>query len=323
MKPANILVLGGSGFLGSHLVPRLDAAGHSVTVPTRRYERGRHLMVLPKTIITRWDPDDDASLDRLVAGKDVVVNLVGLLHGRSGFATDPYGPDFRRYHVELMERLLRASERAGVSRILHVSALGVTDADPVTLPSSYLRSKAAAEQILRNGPIDWVVFRPSVMFGPGDSFLTTFAKLQRCLPFLALPCAGARFQPVYVCDVADAMTQAVHDPRTTRRVFELAGPDVYTLIELARLAGQYSRHRRPVFGVPLSVGHLMAMAMEKLPMQTLMSRDNLMSMKIDNVASGPPIDPIFGITPSSIHSVAPTYLGPIDSPFNEERRANR
>lgn len=322
MKPANILVLGGSGFLGSHLVPRLDNAGHTITVPTRRYERGRHLMVLPKTIITRWDPQDDVSLDRLFAGKDVVINLVGILHGRSGYATDPYGPDFRRHHVEFMERLLRMAERHQVSRILHVSALGVTDADPATLPSSYLRSKAAAEQALRASPIDWVVFRPSVMFGPGDSLLTSFARMQRFLPFLAVPCAGARFQPVYVCDVADAMTQAVRDARATRRVFELAGPEVFNLVELARLAGKYSGHRRPVFGVPLWVGHLMAMVMEKLPGRTIMSRDNLMSMKVDNVAAAP-IDPLFGITPSSIDSVAPSYLGPMDSPFNEERRANR
>jgi NADH dehydrogenase len=279
-------------------------------------------MVLPKTIVTRWEPEDDASMDRLFAGKDVVINLVGILHGRSGYATDPFGPDFRRHHVEFMDRLLKLAERHLVSRILHVSALGVTDADPATLPSSYLRSKAAAEQALRSSPIDWVVFRPSVMFGPGDSLLTPLARMQQWLPFMAVPCAGARFQPVYVCDVAEAMTQAVHDARTTRRVFDLAGPDVLTLVELARLAGKYGGHRRPVFGMPLWAGHLMAMVMEKLPGRTVMSRDNLMSMKVDSVATAP-IDPIFGITPSSIDSVAPSYLGPIDSPFNEERRANR
>ena len=109
---------------------------------------------------------------------------------------------------------------------------------------------------------------------------------------------------------------------TRRPRIYLAGPEVFNLVELARLAGKYSGHRRPVFGVPLWVGHLMAMVMEKLPGRTIMSRDNLMSMKVDNVAAAP-IDPLFGITPSSIDSVAPSYLGPIDSPFNEERRANR
>lgn len=321
MSPANILVLGGSGFLGSHLVPRLDSAGHTLIVPTRNYERGRHLLVLPKTTLVEADLGDDASLDRLVAGMDVVVNLVGILHGRSGGATDPYGPDFRRAHVEFMERLLRAAQRHGVGRIVHVSALGVSDADPATLPSSYLRSKAAAEQMLRQSQLDWVVFRPSVMFGPGDSFLSTFARLQRFLPFLAVPCIDSRFQPVYVCDVADAMTQSVRGPRTSRKVFELAGPDVYTLGELVRLAGAASGHRRPVFGLPMSIGHLQALVMEKLPGRTLMSRDNLMSMKVDNVASAP-FDPLFGITPRSIAAVAPSYLAPIESPFNAERRAN-
>jgi NADH dehydrogenase len=321
MSPANILVLGGSGFLGSHLVPRLDSAGHRITVPTRNYERGRHLLVLPKTTLVKAEPGNDESLGRLVAGKDVVINLVGILHSRSGVATDPFGPDFRRVHVEFMERLVRACERHEVRRIVQVSALGVGDGDPATLPSSYLRSKAAAEQLLRKSPIDWVVFRPSVMFGPGDSFLSTLARLQRFLPFLALPCAESRFQPVYVCDVADAMVQAVRGPRTSRKVFELAGPEVYTLQELARLAGEFGGHPRPVFGLPMSLGHLQAMVMEKLPGRTMMSRDNLMSMKLDNVASAP-FDPLFGITPSSIGTVAPSYLGPIDSPFNAERRTN-
>lgn len=322
MSSANILVLGGSGFVGRYLVPRLDAAGHTITVPTRHRERARHLILLPKTDVIELDIHDDADLDRLIAEKDVVINLVGILHGRLGEPNDAYGPDFRSAHVDLVQRLIRSASYHEVSRFLQVSALGVTDNDPATAPSRYLRSKAAAEQFVREAPMDWVIFRPSVMFGPGDSFLSLFASLQRCTPVVAVPHAGARFQPVYVGDVADAIVKGVDAPGMVGKTFELAGPDVYTLRELIRLAGAYSGHQRMVVGLPTSLGHLQAMVLERLPGPTLMSRDNLLSMKVDNVASGP-IDPQLEIVPLPLSAIAPSYLPPTDSPFNAARRARR
>jgi uncharacterized protein YbjT (DUF2867 family) len=322
MKSANVLVLGGSGFVGRYLVPRLDAAGYGVTVPTRNRERARHLIVLPKTDVVEMDLERDDDLDGLVSDKQVIINLVGILHGRLGGVREPYGPDFGAVHVRLMERLVDSAKRHEVSRVVQVSALGVTDNDPATLPSRYLRSKAAAEKLLRESGLDWVIMRPSVMFGPGDSFLTTFARLQRLAPFMAVPNADARFQPVYVGDVADALVKAVSSARMVGGTFELAGPDVYTLRELIQLAGRYSGHERRVFNLPLSLGHLQALAMEKLPLPTLMSRDNLLSMKVDNVASRP-IEPELGIAPTPISAIAPSYLGPIESAFNAERRARR
>ena len=322
MRSANILVLGGSGFLGSHLVPRLDAAGHTLTVPTRNRERARHLILLPKTDVVQADLHDDAALERLMADKDVVINLVGILHGRLGDANDPYGPDFRAAHVDLARRVIASAVRRKVSRLIQVSALGVPDQDPATAPSRYLRSKAAAEKLVRESSLQWVVFRPSVIFGPGDSFLSLFAKLQRHAPIVAVPNAEARFQPVYVGDVADAIVRAVDAAGMVGKTFELAGPDVYTLRELIRLAGHYGGHQRRVLNLPASLGHLQALVMEKLPGRTLMSRDNLMSMKVDNVASGP-IDPQLGIIPLSVPTIAPSYLAPLDSAFNAERRARR
>jgi NADH dehydrogenase len=321
MSSANILVLGGSGFLGRYLVPRLDAAGYSLTVPTRNRERARHLILLPQTDVVQMDINDDRDLDRLMSDKNVVINLVGILHGRLGDASDPYGPDFRAAHVALAERVIASARRHKVARIIQVSALGVTD-NPGTLPSRYLRSKAAAEKLVRESGLDWVVFRPSVIFGPGDSFLSLFARLQRFAPAIAVPNADSRFQPVYVGDVADAIRKGVGDPRMVGRIYELAGPDVYTLRELIQLAGRCSGHPRPVINLPLSLGHLQAMVMEKLPGRTLMSRDNLLSMKVDNVASGP-MDPTLGITPTPVTTIAPTYLAPIVSAYNAERRARR
>ncbi len=320
MSVANILVLGGAGFVGRFLVPRLDAAGYSITVPTRNRERARHLILLPQTDVVQMNIKDDGDLDRLMSDKDVVINLVGILHGRLGEANDPYGPDFRAMHVQLAERVVASARRCNVRRLVQVSALGVTDNDPATLPSRYLRSKAAAEKIVRESGIDWVVFRPSVMFGPGDSFLSLFARLQRLLPVMAVPNADARFQPVYVGDVATAVLKGVRDPLMVGKTYELAGPDVFTLRELIRLAGRCAGHERPVFNLPLSLGHLQAMVMEKMPGRTLMSRDNLLSMKVDNVASSS-MAPELGIVPSPISTIAPTYLAPIDSAFNAQRRA--
>jgi uncharacterized protein YbjT (DUF2867 family) len=322
MNSPNILVLGGSGFLGRYLIPRLDAAGCRITVPTRNRERARHLILLPKTDVAEVNIHDDGALDRMVAGNDMVINLVGILHGRLGGVNEPYGPDFGRVHVRLMERLLVAAKREGVSRLIQVSALGVTDGDPATLPSRYLRSKAAAEKMLRESGLNWVIFRPSVMFGAGDNFLSLFARLQRVVPVLAVPKADAKFQPVYVSDVANAIVSAVEDPGLVGKTFELAGPEVYTLRELIRLAGRYSGHERRVYNLPLSLGHLQALFMEKMLGRILISRDNLMSMKVDNVASGP-IDPALGIVPTPLTSIAPTYLRPVESAFNAERRARR
>ena len=322
MSLANILVLGGSGFVGRYAVSRLDAAGYAITVPTRRRERARHLILLPQTDVVQMNVHDDGHLERLMSDKDIVVNLVGILHGRLGDSNDPYGPDFRKAHVELAERVVACARRSKVRRLVHVSALGVTDNDPATLPSRYLRSKAAAEKVVRESGLDWVIFRPSVMFGPGDSFLSLFARLQRFAPILAVPNADARFQPVYVGDVADAILKGVKDPEMIGKTYELAGPDVFTLRELIRLAGRCSGHERPTFDLPLSLGHLQAMVMEKLPGRTLMSRDNLLSMKVDNVASGP-MAPELAIVPTSIDTIAPTYLAPVDSAFNSERRARR
>jgi len=318
MSVANILVLGGSGFLGRYLVPRLDAAGYSITVPTRRRERARHLILLPQTDVAEINIDDDALLDRAMSDKDVVINLVGILHGRVGDSNDLYGPDFRAAHVTLMERVLASARRCQVTRLIQVSALGVTDNDPATLPSRYLRSKAAAEKLVRESGLDSVIFRPSVIFGPGDSFLKLFASLQRLAPVLSVPHADARFQPVYVGDVADAIVKAVSDPAMVGKTYELAGPDVYTLRELIRLAGRYAGHERRVFNLPPSLAHLQALVMEKLPGKTMMSRDNLLSMRVDNVASGP-MSPDLGIEPTPLTTIAPTYLRPVESAYNAER----
>jgi NADH dehydrogenase len=298
----SILVLGGSGFIGCHVIAKLALTDSRVIVATRHYDHARHLLEIPPVDdVIEADVHDDAALDRLMYKMDAVINLIGILHSRPG---DPYGPDFARVHVELPRRVVAACAANGVRRYLHMSALGASrDA-----PSMYLRSKADGEAAAFSNPaVHTTVFRPSVVFGEGDHFLNLFASLEKFLPVMFLGNADAKFQPVYVEDVALAFVHALANERTIGKVYELAGPKVYTLRELVKLAGQYTGHPRPVIALPESLARLQAMLLEHMPGGPVLTRDNLDSMKIDNVASGP-IDPELGITPTSLEAVAPYYL---------------
>ena len=320
MEDKTVVVFGGSGFIGSHLVARLSEAGARVIVPTRRYERAKHLIFLPRVEVVEADIADDAALRRLVSGRDAAINLVGVLHSRRG---DPYGPDFKRAHVELPRRIVAACAAARVPRYLHMSALGAA-ADG---PSMYQRSKADGELAARAEPgVAATIFRPSVVFGPGDSFLNTFAGLQKYLPFVPLAGAATDFQPIYVGDVAQAFVRALMDPRTAHQVYHLGGPQIYPLAELVRLAGRYSGHPRPVFEIPEALGRLQALLFELLPGEPIMSRDNLDSMKVDNV-----VDPAIqattaaalGLRLTPLEVAAPRYLAPRE-PYDDYRaRAGR
>ncbi len=304
MEYSSVLVIGGSGFIGCHVVSELAKIGRRVIVPTRRLEPAKHLIVLPTVDVVLADVHDDATLAGLLRDVDAVINLVGILHSRPAHGDEPYGPDFAKAHVELPRRLAFACAANGVHRLLHVSALG---ADPQG-PSMYQRSKAAGEAAVLSEPsVAVTIFRPSVVFGEDDHFLNLFAALQKRFPLMPLACADARFQPVYVEDVARAIVQSLDELRMAGKVIELAGPKVYTLRELVQLAGRYSGHPRRVIGLSERMGRLQARLMELLPGSPLMSRDNLDSMKVDNVASAP-VDPDLQWTPVPLEVVAPKYL---------------
>ncbi len=306
METRSVLIIGGSGFIGSHLIAEMALTGCIVIVPTRRYEHAVHLLDLPVVDdVVEADVHDDATLDRLVRERDAVINLVGILHGKAGPPGTRYGSAFARAHVDLPRRIVAACAAHGVPRYLHMSALGAA-ADG---PSMYLRSKADGEAAAFSQPsVATTVFRPAVVFGDEDRFVNLFAHLQKWLPFMLLGRADARFQPVYVGDVAQAFIHALFDRRTYGKTYELAGPHVYTLRELVRLAGAYSGHRRPVIGLPEQLARAQAWLLEHAPGGPLMSIDNLDSMKVDNLASGP-IAPELDIrNPTPLEAVAPYYL---------------
>lgn len=297
MSTAQILVLGGSGFVGRHLVGRLVTEGWRVVVPTRQRERAKHLILLPTVDVLEADVHDPLALAQLVGGSTAAINLIGILNeSRRG--------DFERVHVELPHKLVDACVTARVGRLLHMSALKAGRDGP----SRYLRSKGEAEALIARSSLAWTVFRPSVIFGREDAFLNLFARIERLLPVVALACAQARFQPVYVGDVADAFVRALSDDRTHRQHYSLCGPKVYTLRELVAYVGELTGYRRPILPLGAALGTLQAGLLERLPGK-LMSRDNLASMRVDSVCEdGFPT--LFGLHPTALEAVAPEYLTP-------------
>lgn len=307
MKHDKVLVVGGSGFIGRHVVAALAARGVKVLVPTRRRERAKHLILLPTVDVVEADIFGAGVLERLAAGRQAVINVVGILHGRRGRRDErgpnDYGPDFARVHVELPQAILAACRASGARRLLHISAIGASPA----APSEYLRSKAFGEQaVLAADDMDVTVFRPSIVFGPEDKFLNTFATLLKFLPGLALPCPDAKFQPVYVADVAQAMVAALDDPATRGKAYELCGPEVYTMKQLIEFVCAVTGRRRLILGLSDRLSYLQARLMEWAP-GPLMTRDNYRSMQVPSVCGG--VFP-FGIQPQALDAVAPGYLAP-------------
>jgi uncharacterized protein YbjT (DUF2867 family) len=298
-----VLVLGGTGFVGRHVCEKLVRLNINVTVPTRRRRNAQSIQMLPMLDVLEANIHDPATLAKLVAGHDAVVNLIAILHGDEAA--------FERAHVEFPKKLAAACQQAGVKRLVHVSALGAA----LDAPSMYQRSKARGEAVLQSSGLDVTVLRPSVIFGADDKFLNLFAKLQSVFPVMPLAGAATRFQPVWVEDVAQAVVNSLSlQANTANQTIEACGPDILTLKELVQLsaisANVNNGHPRPVLSLPPLLGKLQAMAMRLLPGEPLISQDNLDSMKVDNIASGKlPGLQALGITPSALAAIVPTYLG--------------
>ena len=298
MRHHNVLIIGGSGFIGRYVVNGLVGRGCRVLVPARRRARARHLIMLPTCEVVEGDVYDDATLARLVAGQHAVINLVGVLHGTEA--------QFERAHVELTRRVLAACADAKLRRYLHMSALGADAGGP----SMYQRSKGRAEALVRESALEWTIFRPSVVFGPEDNILNMFAKLAAIAPVLPIGGADVKFQPVWVEDVARAFVNSLDNDATIGKAYELCGPKVYTLRELVQFAAEAAGHKRLVLALPDGVARLQARLMELAPGEPLLSRDNLDSMKRDNVASTQPYRPApeLGINATPMEPEASLYL---------------
>ncbi|HEY8118760.1 MAG TPA: complex I NDUFA9 subunit family protein [Methylophilaceae bacterium] len=297
MRIKQVCVLGGSGFVGSAIVARLDAAGYQVKVLTRRRERAKHLILLPNVDVVECDVMDDNALAEAMRGSQAVVNLIGILHESRKMT-------FTMAHAELPRRLAHICHTQGITRLLHMSALQAS----IDGPSAYLRSKAAGEAVVMDyaNQLHVTVFRPSVIFGRGDSFITLFASLVKLLPVVLLAKPEAKFQPVWVEDVAQAFVKSMEDIDTYGQAYDLGGPKVYTLRELVQMVADILGIKRRIIGLNDQLSYLQAYAMELLPIK-LMTRDNLYSMQVDNVCQGE-FPKVFGIQPTALEVVVPDYL---------------
>lgn len=315
----NIIVPGGTGFVGAHVCEKLVREGWQVTVPTRRRVNAQAIMHLPNLTVIELDVHDDAALNQAVAGHDALVNLVAILHGTQAA--------FERVHVALPHKLAHACALHGVRQVVHVSALGADALQPEKAPSMYLRTKGEGEAVLMQAAsgagaglaakvgFDLSILRPSVIFGAEDKFINLFASLQKLFPLMPLAGAAAKFQPVWVEDVASAVVRCLAGASTlaSPRIIEAAGPEVFTLKQLVQLAAQLSGvadgYGRPVIALPAWAGRLQTVLMGLAPGEPMMSLDNLDSMKVPNVASGKlPGLASLGITASALQPIAHDYL---------------
>jgi uncharacterized protein YbjT (DUF2867 family) len=292
-----IVLLGATGFVGHHLLPALTSAGHQCVVLARSPESCRDLAVIPGVVVQRANIFDPEKLHSHFEAADAVINLVGILNefGRSG-------KGFHRVHVELVETVIAACRRAGVQRLIHMSALNAGKGS-----SHYLISKGEAEERLRaaNDLISTIV-QPSVIFGAGDAFFNLFASLLKMTPVLPLACPEAKMQPVWVRDVAAAMTLALDDQETFGKTLIMVGPEVYTLRQLVEYAASAAGLKRKIIGLPDSLSRIQGLMMDFVPGKPF-SSDNFRSLQTDNISVENSLWRL-GISPRSVESIVPGYI---------------
>jgi uncharacterized protein YbjT (DUF2867 family) len=298
-----ICILGGTGFVGRHIIARLAKDKHHVKVLTRNRERHRDLLVMPSVVVKNANIHELGALQKEFAGYDVVINLVGILNEDS---KQEYS--FQGVHVELARKVMDACRINRINRLLHMSAI---NADAGRGSSRYLRSKGEAENLLHtNKDVNVTSFRPAVIFGPEDSFLNRFAGLLKLTPkFIPFPlaCPNSRFAPVYVEDVAKAFVIAMDNKATFGKHYNLCGPTVYTLKQLVEYTGKLSGEKHLILGLSQGLSKLQAIVFSLMPGKPF-TFDNYLSLQQDAVCKGP-FPTVFGFAPTALESIAPTYLG--------------
>ncbi|MEO6967271.1 MAG: complex I NDUFA9 subunit family protein [Rhodanobacteraceae bacterium] len=302
MKPLRIAILGGTGFIGSHLAPRLAADGHRLTLLSRNRENHRALTVLPSLRVVSVDVYDRAALTRRFEGHDAVINLVGILN-ETGAAT------FARAHVDLTATVIAACREAHIARLLQMSSLNAG-----SNVSKYLKTRGEAETLVKNSGLDWTIFRPSIVYGRGDGLISRFAGLLKFTPVLPLARPRAKIAPVYVGDVCKAITHCIGGRDASGKIHELYGPDVYTLIQLVRMIRDAAHLHRVVMPLPDALGWLQARVCDLIPGKPF-SSDNFKSLKLDSIGNRDGLTEL-DIAPRRFATVLPELL---DLPAHEQR----
>lgn len=289
-----VCIIGGSGFVGRAVVRQALKAGHQVTVACRHPERARDLLVNGARLV-KADVIDGRGLDEAVAGSDCVINLVGLLFERGRYSFDAA-------HVKGTENILQACKDAGISHYLHMSALGAGKVPQ----SRYSRTKGEAETRVRQSGLDWTIFRPSIIYGEGDSFFTMFKAMTRFAPVLPVIAGETRFQPVWVEDVARVFVESVGNHHVAGNAYALGGPKSYSFMELMQLLMKCLGRCRLLIPVPGFAAKIMAAFMQLLPTPPL-TTDQLKLLQHDNVVDGEAFPQMFGEA-ADLEAILPTYI---------------
>lgn len=297
MTIKNITILGGAGFVGSSIVAKMDAEGYQIKVLSRRRDSAKHLFLLPNVSVVECDIVNTHALKEALKGSDAVINLIGILHESSKHS-------FESMHHQLPRRVAQLCEDLAIHRLIHMSALQASS----HAPSQYLRSKAAGELAINefSKKINITNFRPSVIFGRDDRFINLFANLVKYLPIIALAKPNAKFQPIWVEDVAQCFVNALENTETYSKTYELGGPTIVTLRTLVQNVMDILGKQRPIIGLNDSLSMAQGFMLELMPIQ-LMSRDNIRSMQVDNVTSHV-IAPELNVNPTAMDVVLPDYL---------------
>lgn len=282
-----VAVVGATGFVGSHLVPQLVESGHRVVAISRQARRHRRF---PEGVETRAaDVVSGTGLDDALRGADSVVHLVAI-------PRESRGRRFAEVNVRGTEHVVAAAERAGVRRFVHLSALGVAD-DPRL---AYLGSKWRGEQAVRRSNLEWVILRPSLLFGEGDGF---FGLIRTTLTWwspgvVAIPGDGrTRFQPLAVDDLAIAVERCLVEPERVRSVYELGGPQHLTYAQIVDAVMAATGKRRLKLRVPLPlIAALTAVTDRVLPIFPV-TRDQIRSMSRPNYTEPHAFESAFGVAP--------------------------
>ena len=302
MKNNTVCILGGTGFVGRHLAHRLTWHGYRVTLLTRRPERHRELTVNHNVSLVEADIFNADTLRDNFAGSAAVINLVGILNQTGGRENT-----FVRLHADLPGLVAETAAASGVERLLQMSAL---NADASEANSHYLQTKGAGEDrahAVGGAAMAVTSFRPSVIFGPGDSFFNRFATLLKLTPAaFPLACPDSRFAPVFVGDVAEAFCLALEDATTFGQRLELCGPASYTLKQLVEYTRDTLGLQRIIIGLGNGLSKLQARALGIMPGKPF-SMDNYHSLQHDSVCSHNAL-PELGIAPVSIDACVPGYL---------------
>ena len=301
MSQKLITVFGGSGFIGRYLVRELTQRGHRVRIATRRPNEALHTK--PLGDVGQVEPvqaniRNRPSIDRAVAGADVVINLCGIL--KEG------GPQsFKAVQEEGAIAIAEAAANAGAKRLIHISAIGVTK----NSESEYSRTKASAEAGVKAAFPDVTIMKPSIVFGPEDGFFNKFASLARITPVLPLFGGGlTRYQPVYVVDIARAIASAIETKNSIGETYELGGPRSYTFEELMQIILQETERSAALLPLPLAIAKILGASLGWAPGAPI-TLDQARLLDKDNVVSegAKGLDDL-GVEATSLEVILPQYL---------------